>query len=266
MNLAALVHDLKPFVLVLLQPPALPLLIIVMGAGLLRQHRHIGRALLGVGVLGAWLACCEGSGQWLTRHWVQPPAALGTESLAGLRAESQSRADLVVLVLGGGARGFVPEYGGASLNTISLARLRYGVWLARSIGAPPGFSGGIGWNARDRRDSEAAIAARIAQDEYGLPLRWVEDRSRDTRENATLSVALLKAAGIKKLLLVTHDLHMPRAQAAFVEAAQGQIEIVAAPMGLRSDALSTADWLPSVEGFFRVRYAIYEWLGRKAGH
>ncbi|MCV2358731.1 YdcF family protein [Paucibacter sp. TC2R-5] len=174
---------------------------------------------------------------------------------------------MAVLVLGGGARQYAPEYDGPSLNTISLQRLRYGVWLAKQIKAPLGFSGGIGWAARRQKDSEATIAQRIAQEEFGNSLRWAEGGSRDTRENAALSLQMLRADGIKKIVLVTHEQHMPRSLRAFSAAAQGDIEILAAPVGLQRDGKSELrDWMPSDDGILRVRFAIYEWIGLQTGH
>ena len=42
--------------------------------------------------------------------------------------------------------------------------------------------------------------------------------------------------------------------------------VLAAPVGLRDDALSSFDdWCPSVEGYARVRYVIYETLAWWAG-
>lgn len=267
MNLAALLYDVKPLLLLLVLPPVPLLVLILMGAGLLRRHRHLGRTVLTLGVLGLWFSSCDITGDWLADHGVHAPRALSGDRLAALRVESQAQRNVAVLVLGGGARSLSPEYLGPSLRAISLERLRYGVWLARHLSAPLGFSGGIGWNAQKLKQSEASVAEKTAKEEYGLPLTWAEGRSRDTRENAELSLALLKADGIKKIVLVTHDLHMPRAQQAFVEAAQGQIEIVAAPVGAPTDLpADIGDWLPSDTGFARVRYAIYEWLGRKAGH
>jgi uncharacterized SAM-binding protein YcdF (DUF218 family) len=257
-NLVALVYELKPYVLPLLLPPGPLLALIVIGAGLLRHHRLVGRAILALGLVGVWLSCSEGAAQWLSRHVLHSPPALEADMLDKLRAR-RGEANIAVLVLGGGARSDVPEYDGPSLRPVSLERLRYGVWLARRVG--------IGRSARDLHFTEAALAERTAAEEYRLKLRWAEGRSRDTRENAAFSLALLKADGIKTVLLVTHDLHMPRALQAFQEAAQGQIEIIAAPVGLRRDAMSSFDdWCPSSEGFARVRYAVYEWLGQRAGH
>ena len=80
-------------------------------------------------------------------------------------------------------------------------------------------------------------------------------------------IKLLEPDGIKALVLVTNDMHMPRARAAFEAAAQGRVEIIPAPVSLRRDATSEwSDWCPSNEGFARVRYAVYEWLGLKLGY
>jgi len=267
LNLAALVHELKPFLTVLLLPPVPLLLLVIMGAGLLRQHRNIGRTLLALGVLGLWLGCCQGVADLLGERWLGTPPALSQADIADLRSQAQAHQDIAVIVLGAGARSFYPEYGGPGLKPLSMARLRYGIWLARQIDAPLGFSGGIGWGARRLDQSEAAIAERTAKEEFGLPLKWAESRSRDTRENAAFSLELLRAAGIKKIILVTHDMHMPRAQRAFEEAAQGDIAIVAAPIDVPEPIpLDFSDFLPSGDGFARVRYAAYEWLGTKAGH
>ena len=260
-------HLFKPVLLVLLLPPVPWLLLVIIGAGLLRRHRHAGRALLTLALLGLWLSCTEGAAQWLAQRLLKPPPALSTQAIEALRSESQSRGNVAVLVLGGGARSFVPEYAGPGLKPLSQERLRFGIWLARQVKAPLGFSGGIGWGEGPAAQSEASSAGRIAKQEFGLPLKWAEGRSRDTRENASYSVALLKADGIKKLLLVTNDLHMPRSLRAFNQAAMGQIEIIPAPIGAQRDApTDRQDWCPSNEGILRMRYAVYEWLGSIAGH
>jgi uncharacterized SAM-binding protein YcdF (DUF218 family) len=100
-------------------------------------------------------------------------------------------------------------------------------------------------------------------------LRWTETRSRDTNENASMTLQLLKADGIEHIVLVTHYFHMRRAVAAFERAAQRSsvsLRITTAPMG--SDERgppSLADWLPSRGGYQSVNIALHEWLGRLAG-
>ena len=238
-----------------------------MAGFLMRRHRRAGSTLLAASLLGLWMACTDGAAQWLALHLIQTPAALSSAAIKGLRTEQAQRGDVAVLVLGGGVRSFSPEYSGPSLRAATAERFTYGVWLARQLNAPLGFSGGIGWSARHLNVSEASVVERTAREEFKLPLRWAEGHSRDTRENATLSLAMLKDDGIKTLVLVTHDMHMPRAERAFVAAAAGQMIIVVAPVGLQRDAMSElSDWMPSGEGLSRVRYAVYEWLALRADH
>ena len=110
-----------------------------------------------------------------------------------LRAEVQAKKPVAIVVLGAGVEPFAPEYGVSSLLYPSLERLRYGLWLARETGAPVAFSGGVGLGQPDAA-AEAKVAAKIAAEEFNRPLRWQEEDSRDTRENATRTLALLKPA------------------------------------------------------------------------
>lgn len=222
---------------------------------------------MAVSLLGLCLSCTAGAAQWLALHVVNTPPALSRAAIDELRVQQAQRHDVAVLVLGGGVNNFSPEYDGASLKAVTAERFTYGVWLARQLNAPLGFSGGIGWSARHLNVSEASVVKRVAREDFKLPLRWAEGRSRDTRENATLSLAMVKPDGIKTLVLVTHDLHMPRAKRAFLSAAAGQVTIVAAPVGLQRDAMSEiGDWMPSGDGLSRARYAVYEWLALGADH
>ena len=157
------------------------------------------------------------------------------------------------------------EYGVSSLQHESLERLRYGIWLSRQTGLPLGFSGGVGWGQSDGK-AEAGIAAQIAAAEFGQPLKWVEDGSRDTRENATHTLALLKPLGIKHIVLVTHGWHMPRSVRDFEIAAGGVVRIEAAPMGLaQRGEIASLKWIPTAAGATEVRQILRELLGGIAG-
>jgi uncharacterized SAM-binding protein YcdF (DUF218 family) len=88
---------------------------------------------------------------------------------------------------------------------------------------------------------------------------WREDRSRDTAENAAFSATMLRAAGVRRILLVTDAMHMARASAAFERAG---LEVVSAPtMFFSQQPLTLAACLPSAEGLRRSWYAIYELVG-----
>jgi uncharacterized SAM-binding protein YcdF (DUF218 family) len=101
-------------------------------------------------------------------------------------------------------------------------------------------------------------------------LRWSEDRSRDTHENALRTVEILKTQNFSRVVLVTHDMHMPRALRNFErarEAAGMNFTLVPAPVGIteRAGHRLLGDFVPSPDGIARSRYAIREWLGLLAG-
>ena len=102
-----------------------------------------------------------------------------------------------------------------------------------------------------------------------VTLRWAEQQSRDTNENARYSVAMLQADGITRLVLVTHGFHQRRALAAFQRAiaASGRpLQMVAAPVGLRPPPTGElSDYLPGSQGLLDSSLALHEWLGRLAG-
>ena len=267
----------KPVLTALALPPVPLLVLLLCGARLLWLRRAVGWAVVWLSVALLWLSACTGVAGLLSTELLHAPAALTPARINALRLHagagtaSRSSANTAIVVLGGGVEGFAPEYRAGNLHHASLERLRYGVWLGRQTGLPVAFSGGVGW-AQTASDSEAAIASRIAADEFKRPLMWTESRSRDTHENAVNSVALLKLSGVKHIVLVTHAWHMPRALRAFQEAASlasGQaasISIEVAPTGLaRANDLPVLDWLPSATGMVAVRQILRELGGRLAG-
>ncbi len=252
----------KPLLGALLLPPIPLLLMILIGARLMFRRRLLAWALVLLGVLGTWATTTTALTVGLTQWLLKPPPALLEVQITELKRAPRT----AIVVLGGGRRLLAPEYGVSTLNERSIERLRYGMWLSREAGLPLAFSGGVG-NAAPAGPTEAEIAARIADREFGRPLRWTETESRDTRENAVRTVALLEPQGIDRIVLVTHGYHMPRALRNFQRAAEGRkLTIVAAPMGMRSSShLSANDWLPSANGFDGTRIVLHEWFGRLFG-
>jgi uncharacterized SAM-binding protein YcdF (DUF218 family) len=254
----------KSYVAALLLPP-LPFLVCVLaGARLIFRRRLLAWVLVLLGTGGVWLSSTEAAGEALA-FWLLPPTRALTDTE---RAELRHAPKTAIVVLGGGRRLLAPEYGVSTLVPRTIERLRYGLWLGRETGLPVAFSGGLAPGAPDG-PSEAEIAGRIAEREFGRSLRWLEGSSRDTRENAIKTVALLQPQGIEQIVLVTHDYHMARALANFQRAgasAGARLRIVAAPLGLPSGGrLRVADWLPSAEGYDRTRLVLHEWLGRITG-
>jgi uncharacterized SAM-binding protein YcdF (DUF218 family) len=247
---------------ILLLPPVPLLLLVLIGTRLVLPRRGLGWLVVLTSVLMLWFSTCSGTAQLLSQWLLRPPPALALDRVDELRQAVRAREPIAIFVLGGGARRLAPEYGVSNLNELSMERLRYGLWLARETGAPVGFSGGVGYGQEGDTPPESQIAARIAAQEFGRPLKWTEERSRDTRENAAYSVPLLKEQGIRRVLLVTHQAHMPRALRAFEQAAQGSIAFEAAPVDIIRPPLGdAATWMPSRYGFTRVNIVLHEALG-----
>lgn len=255
----------KPVVTALLLPPVPLLLLVLIGARLILPRRGLGWLFVLLGLVLMWLTATTGTARLLQQLTLPPQAALSLDRLRELRSDVQAKKPVAIVVLGGGAEAYAPEYGVSNLQDTSLERLRYGLFLARETGAPLAISGGTGWGAGDAAP-EARVAAKIASEDFGRPVRWIEDQSRDTRENAGRTVALLRPAGITHIVLVTHGWHMPRAMRAFTEAAGPGITVEAAPMGLARHVDSPAlEWLPSARGFEMNRQLLRELGGRLAG-
>jgi uncharacterized SAM-binding protein YcdF (DUF218 family) len=258
------IESWKPILTALLLPPVPFLVLILIGARLMLPRRGLGWFVIVVSVLGLWFSACSGTAQQLSQFVLHTPPAMTPIRIAELKAQN-NKPSTAIVVLGSGVESFAPEYEVSSLSGVSLQRLRYGVWLGRETGLPVAFSGGVGW-AQSDSTSEAAVAAQIAGVEFNRPLKWIEEASRDTRENAARSIAILRPAGIKHIVLVTNGWHMPRAMKNFEAAAGGDITIEAAPMGLAKGLLTPVlMWIPSATGFEHVHDILRELLGRLVG-
>lgn len=257
-------QGVKPVLTALVLPPVPWLLVMLFGARLLYWRRSVGWLTLLLGCALLWLSCASAVGEWLERLIVNPPPALNADRLAEIKRSVGSGKKVAIVVLGGGRDARAPEYGLSHLSESSLARLHYGVWLSRQTGAPMLFSGGVG-HAEGVGVAEAETAARIAERDYGRPLTWIEAESRDTRENASRTVSMLKPAGVTDIVVVTHGWHMRRAVRAFEQEAMRSdagLRVVAAPMGLApSSENAVLRWMPSQHGFARVRNALRDGLG-----
>ena len=109
---------------------------------------------------------------------------------------------------------------------------------------------------------EAAWMARLLE-EWNIPSTAIEIEgvSINTHENAMRSYQALAPRGIRRILLVTSSLHMPRAAGAFRKAG---FEVIAAPADFRggwSEPNVLARWLPSAKNLVDSDMALYEWLG-----
>ena len=120
-----------------------------------------------------------------------------------------------------------------------LARLRYAAHLHRALDKPVLVSGGA---PEGNPIPEARLMREVLQHDFRIPVQWIEQDSRNTFENALLSAALLRPAGIQRIYLVTHAWHIRRARIAFEHAG---FTVVPAPTGYATRfKLTVLDFLP----------------------
>ncbi|GAB3479015.1 YdcF family protein [Polaromonas eurypsychrophila] len=245
--------ELKPILTTLLLPPASLLLLAGLGLLLAARKKAGGLLLAFAAATLLWLASCQAVAVWLAQKLLPQQTALSVAALKNSGAQA-------IVVLGGGVHPVAPEYGEPQASAAATLRLRYGAWLARQTGLPVAFAGGLGWGAASEQvASEGEVARRAAQQDYGLALRWVDNQSRDTVENARFLRPLLAKDKVQRIALVTHAWHMPRAVGAFERAG---FSVVPAPMGfILPSRNGVLQWLPTGEGLEASRAVLKEWLG-----
>jgi uncharacterized SAM-binding protein YcdF (DUF218 family) len=220
-------------------PPTSLILLGLLGMGLSRRRPALGRALASFSLFGLLVLSLPLTAGWLMGRLEGPPPDL--RALNGARA---------IVVLGGGVSTQAPEWGGDTANLYTLQRVRYGAWLARQTRLPVLVTGAA---PREGHRGEAELMRELMASEFGVPVRWFDDKARTTAGNAREAAALLRAAGIDHAVLVTSAFHMPRAQRVFERAG---LRITPAPTGYfgdHDDVLEWSDLVPSGDAL-RISY------------
>lgn len=238
---AALKATFKALVL----PPAGPLLLALVGLAFWCMRPRLARVLVAVGV-GALLL--------FSLPIVSSALRLAASDTRVLDPAAAREAQAIV-ILSGGLRRDAPEYGGDTLGRLALERTRYGAKVARETGLPVLVTGGAYGPTRP----EAHVMRDVLEREYGVPVRWVEDRARTTRENAQFTAQLLRPLGVERVVLVVHAFDVRRARLEFERAG---LSVVPAPTMIpRLAIVGVADFLPSAEALQSSYYALYELFG-----
>jgi len=235
---------MEPF----LMPPLALFLVGAVGWLLRKRAKFVGRTLM----YGSALALVA-----LSTPFV---AAALLRSLQTSQALDETKLDHgcgAIVVLAGDAHVFAPEYGDATCGPLTLERLRYAARLAKRTRLPLLVSGGV-----PRKDvrTHAAMMREALERDFGVEVRWLEERSANTRENLLNSAEILRRDGISRAYLVTHAWHMPRA---LEWAAVAELDVVAAPTAFRAPAgMELSTFLPSAKALRESNWALHEWFGR----
>jgi uncharacterized SAM-binding protein YcdF (DUF218 family) len=181
-----------------------------------------------------------------------------------------SQADAIVL-LGGGEQALAAPQPLAGVND-GGDRIIYAAWLYQQGAAPNILASGgvVGVDGPALQPGAEAMGQLLSI--MGVPREaiWLESRSRNTYENAVETKKLLDLRSIRRIILVTSAMHMPRARAIFSK--QG-FDVVPAPTDY---TVTEAEWdyyftpdpaiqifnvFPSAEALKTTMRAIKEYVG-----
>jgi uncharacterized SAM-binding protein YcdF (DUF218 family) len=233
----------------LLLPPGL-FVVLLAAAGLLgRRWPRLGGTLVALVGTALYLLSTAFVSTSLLAAVEGPPTVLDPAPLRGA-------ADTAIVVLSADLRYSAAEYGGDTAGRLTLERLRYAARLRRATDLPILVTGG----SLNERKSVATTMKEALEHDFAVPVRWVEDRSRDTWENAFYSAEMLRRDGITRVVLVTHAFHMPRSLAVF--RATG-LEVIPAPTLYTEPRtlLPVANVVPTMNSLQRSYFALHEMIG-----
>jgi uncharacterized SAM-binding protein YcdF (DUF218 family) len=232
----------------LLPPGCLILLLIAFAAFQLRRRRTVTAAAFMFPALLLWA---------MSSSFVSTPLMASLER--GLTIPAHPKGDVIIL-LGGGLHDGVPDLSGRGAPPDNMqARMVTAVRLHRMLNLPVLVSGGAVFEGRT---PEATVVRRFLLD-LGMPPGkiLVEDKSRDTIDNALFCKKILIQEGFKKPILVTAAFHMRRSIEAFCKA---DIEVLPVPSSFltpRGRSSIWIEWLPNAGALATTATAIHEYLG-----
>lgn len=175
--------------------------------------------------------------------------------------EATPTADAIV-VLGGALAPIEPPRRSAEL-TDGSDRVLHAARLFRAKKAPLVIaSGGAGPDGAQASPESQDLADLLV--EWGVPREAIvkEGSSGDTHENAVETQRILAARGLKRVLLVTSALHMPRALAVFQRAGVEAIPCPTDFLAVDPPRRTVQDYLPDSEALLHSTAAVHEWIGR----
>ncbi len=230
----------------LVLPPVNLVFLILAGVALLRRLPRLARWLIGVAAALLLLMAI--------------PAVAGT-LLCSLERNlpmtpPADRPPGAIVILGAEVTRSDGSPPGVTAGRLTLERLRAGAALQRKTGLPILVSGG---RVANEAPSIAEVMRESLTQDFQVPVRWTENRSRDTWQNAQDSAAIPRAAGIgSSIYLVTHSWHERRALIAF--AATGlTVTVAPTPLdrwprldGLGFHAPSVSSWQTGYYGPARM--------------
>jgi uncharacterized SAM-binding protein YcdF (DUF218 family) len=142
-----------------------------------------------------------------------------------------------------------------SVGLLTLERLAAAARVYRRLRLPVAVTAG------PLAGSHAPLAKLMRdelEEDFSVPTKWVEDRSRTTYENALYTAELLKPANISTVIVVTQGWHMPRALWSFDRVGLHALPFFP-PEAIRS--IDLQDFLPSARALYQSFNMLHEIMG-----
>jgi uncharacterized SAM-binding protein YcdF (DUF218 family) len=244
----------------LLMPPTIWVIFGVFTAVGLKKYKRTQVALVSLSFMMIWFMSTTYFATGLlkvTDSLMQWPSPLLIESINPVQGQSS-----VIVILGGGVRRGALELPNNQYQDVSketMERLRMGARLAKQTQFQVLVTGGSPDRTSPNDISEGELMSKVLREELGVQVKWLENQSNTTQENAQFSASILKKEKVKNIYLVTHFWHMPRAQYFFEK--QG-FRVIPVPIGYKvQHQFILRDFFPSSSGFSLTRQILHECIG-----
>jgi uncharacterized SAM-binding protein YcdF (DUF218 family) len=228
-----------------LVPPALLILISALAAWATLWHPRLGIAVVIIATSLLYLAALP---------------VIAARMLEDVEIRTIDKPDFstaqAIVVLGGGVHRGDGEKVPDTLSAWSLERLFLAAKAYRQLNLKVAVSGG---RVAGAHVSEGSLMKATLEKDFGVPVAWVEDKSRTTYENALFTAKLLEADKVTNVVLVTDAWHMRRALWSFERVGLHAIPWPAPLTYDEGDRLD--DYLPSVGALESSYHALHEAIG-----
>lgn len=176
---------------------------------------------------------------------------------ANITTIEQYKTAQAIVVLGGGLRDSQELFGKLATTGIPLERMRYAAYLHKETGLPILVTG-----SSPNGISEAKVMADEFEIFFNINTKWLENKAKTTKENAIFSREILEKENIQKIILVTNQWHMKRAEMLFKQ--QG-FDVLPASVGSGDTPehykLNFMHFIPQAGAMNSNMLALKEWLG-----
>lgn len=165
-----------------------------------------------------------------------------------------------IVILGGGSYPTKELYAETASGAPQLERLRYAAFLQKETGLPVLTTGysliGI---------SEGDLMAKELNQFFNVPTQWIENKARNTEENASFTKTILVKNNIQKIILVTNQWHMKRAKYLFEKQGFDVLPAAAASYSSKGN-LSAQSFVPDLGALNSNMVLLKEWIGYWKAH